>query len=248
MKNFILATSCLILSSNIFGQVGINTSTPDISSILEIRSTNKGIKIPKVQLTSVTVKAQVAQVADGLIIFNTAENLTSVPILHKGLHVWSEASQRWEYLISKTKLTEITDGFGIELAQVASNQTTPQAFTATLSELTFSSTLLNYMSAFTTGTDSYYTAPVKGRYYAKCGMVINASTSAQIQIRVYNASGTEDTGKRQTFVMTRDNIVGGLTVNGTVYLELNANEQIRCWGSSTGNASSTSKYFYLTKS
>lgn len=47
---------CFVMSfcSQTFAQVGIGTSTPDPSSILDIAATNKGLLIPRVALSGVS--------------------------------------------------------------------------------------------------------------------------------------------------------------------------------------------------
>ncbi len=52
-------------------QVGIGTTTPDASSILDVESTDKGILIPR--LTTVQINA-ITNPANGLIVFNTDLN------------------------------------------------------------------------------------------------------------------------------------------------------------------------------
>ncbi|MEQ1734037.1 MAG: phage tail protein [Bacteroidia bacterium] len=51
--------------------VGINTSVPDASSILDITHTNRGLLIPRIVLTDVTVAAPITTPALSLLVFNT---------------------------------------------------------------------------------------------------------------------------------------------------------------------------------
>lgn len=61
-----------------FSQVGIGTQNPDKSSILDITSTNKGVLLPRVNLTSATMdldaNAATTQPA-GMLVYNSAEQL-----------------------------------------------------------------------------------------------------------------------------------------------------------------------------
>ena len=67
MKKIIAITLGFI--TNLFSaQVGINTTTPHQSSLLDINSTNKGVLIPKVALTSKTDIATITNPAKGLLI------------------------------------------------------------------------------------------------------------------------------------------------------------------------------------
>lgn len=55
-----------------FSQVGINTTNPDSSSILDIESSTSGLLIPR--LTS-TARDNITDPAIGLMLFNTTENV-----------------------------------------------------------------------------------------------------------------------------------------------------------------------------
>lgn len=68
MKSFLSLTCFLFLSVAIFSQVAINTdhSVPDNSAMLDIKSSNKGLLIPR------TTIASIATPAKGLIVYDTA--------------------------------------------------------------------------------------------------------------------------------------------------------------------------------
>lgn len=61
----------LLTSSSLYGQVGIGTTTPDASSVLDVFSTNKGLLIPR--LTTVQ-RDLIVSPATGLMIYNTTLN------------------------------------------------------------------------------------------------------------------------------------------------------------------------------
>jgi len=72
---------CILISfcPTLFAQVGIGTSTPDPSSILDITATNKGLLIPRVALSSLnnsTIDGKFKN-ATGLLIYNTNSSLTA---------------------------------------------------------------------------------------------------------------------------------------------------------------------------
>lgn len=70
-----------------FGQVGIQTNSPDASAALDIVSTDKGLLVPRVTLTSnLSDPSPVTSPATGLIVFNTG---ASQPI---GLYYWTGSS------------------------------------------------------------------------------------------------------------------------------------------------------------
>jgi hypothetical protein len=62
----------LIVISSLHAQVGIGTTTPATSSALDITSTNTGLLIPRVALTSTSDVATIASPATSLLVYNTA--------------------------------------------------------------------------------------------------------------------------------------------------------------------------------
>ncbi|WP_412464290.1 hypothetical protein [Flavobacterium mekongense] len=62
----------LLLSISLRAQVGIGTTTPDASALLEVKSTSKGLLIPRVALQSTTDVTTIAAPATGLLVYNTA--------------------------------------------------------------------------------------------------------------------------------------------------------------------------------
>ncbi len=67
VTGLILATA-LFINSTAFAQVGIGTTTPDASSMLDVQSTTKGILIPRM-LTS--QRTSIASPVTGLLVFDT---------------------------------------------------------------------------------------------------------------------------------------------------------------------------------
>ncbi len=70
MKRFLYFLLCLFLTYNVSAQVGINTdnSDPDASAMLDIKSTNKGILIPRM---SSTERQQIMEPAVGLMVYDS---------------------------------------------------------------------------------------------------------------------------------------------------------------------------------
>ena len=67
MKNIIFAF-LLLLSTISFSQVGIGTTTPDASSVLDITATDAGLLVPRLTTTQ---RDALSSPATGLLIFNT---------------------------------------------------------------------------------------------------------------------------------------------------------------------------------
>ena len=89
MKNYIYIILFLGISNFAKSQVGINTNTPHPSAALDINSNNKGITIPKYNLTSLTSNVSpITQPAIGLMIYNTGNTFP------KGIYYW--IGSKWE--------------------------------------------------------------------------------------------------------------------------------------------------------
>lgn len=56
-------------------QVGIGTTTPDLTSMLEIKSDTAGVLIPRM---TVTLRDAISTPADGLQIYNTTNNTLDI--------------------------------------------------------------------------------------------------------------------------------------------------------------------------
>jgi hypothetical protein len=68
----LLLSLLIAATSQTFAQnVGINTTTPDVSAVLEIKDTHKGLLIPRVHLQSVTDAITISTPAVSLLIYNT---------------------------------------------------------------------------------------------------------------------------------------------------------------------------------
>ena len=64
--------------------VGIGTTSPDASAILDVTATNRGLLPPRLPLTGTTDTTTVASPAEGLIVYNTA----TVSDVTPGIYLW----------------------------------------------------------------------------------------------------------------------------------------------------------------
>jgi uncharacterized protein (TIGR02145 family) len=71
LKKFLLYAVLILFGFSANAQVGINTTTPDPSSVLDVTSTTKGLLPPRMTTTQ---RIGIASPAAGLIIFNTTTN------------------------------------------------------------------------------------------------------------------------------------------------------------------------------
>jgi hypothetical protein len=72
------------------GSVGVGTGTPSASAVLDINSTNKGVLLPRVALTSATDTVTIAGPATGLFVYNTG----TAALTTKGFMFWDGAAWR----------------------------------------------------------------------------------------------------------------------------------------------------------
>lgn len=80
----ILIAFALLIGTSAFSQVGINTSTPDASSVLDVTSTDKGMLVPRINLTTNTLDLDgIAGQATGLLVYNTGT------ALQPGFYFWN---------------------------------------------------------------------------------------------------------------------------------------------------------------
>lgn len=112
----------LTFSTFMFAQVGVGTFNPDPSAELEVKSSNKGVLLPRVDLTSLTVFAPiVGSGTESLLVYNQTENAAAG--LTKGYYFWK--NNQWQ------KLSESGD----VVATVIQNFSTIVADTNVLNQL-----------------------------------------------------------------------------------------------------------------
>ena len=80
---------CFALQLN--AQVGVNTSAPNDSSILDIVSNDKGLLIPRVELLSTTDVITILNPSNSLLVFNKV----AVNDVVVGYYYWSTPLNRW---------------------------------------------------------------------------------------------------------------------------------------------------------
>jgi len=94
-------------STQTYSQVGINTTSPDASSMLDVTATDKGILVPRISLNDVatTMLDGTNTAATGLLIYNTNAAVTG----GSGVGFYYFNGTTWEKLISGTASTEKID-------------------------------------------------------------------------------------------------------------------------------------------
>src|SRR5690606_37844339 len=94
MKNLlslIVSCVCLIYTTISTAQVGIGTDMPNPSTILDIRSNNRGVLFPQVALTDLTDQTTIdSGNVESLMVFNTTDNQNLDP----GYYYWHDGQWR----------------------------------------------------------------------------------------------------------------------------------------------------------
>jgi len=97
--------SFLIISTSIFSQnVGVNGdgSSPDASAILDVKSSDKGVLVPRVDIIDLSTAAPVTTPTTSLLVYNT--NATTGP----GFFYWDGA--KWVSITGAKKVDDLSDG------------------------------------------------------------------------------------------------------------------------------------------
>ena len=109
-----------LFSCNLYSQVGINTSTPDGSSMLDVTATDKGFLPPRVALTNRTMQLNATTAnATGLWVYNNG----GTGNLPKGYYYWN--GSEWRQITSVT-----TDPPSISTLNCAAAGLRPSTYTA----------------------------------------------------------------------------------------------------------------------
>lgn len=110
IKYIFLAISMFVIQFS-FGQVGIDTDTPDESSILDINSTKRGLRMPSVALTGRNDITTIPNPGDGLMVFNSADAQlnTDNQVLKNNYYYFDKPNNRWQQILTDETLSLILD-------------------------------------------------------------------------------------------------------------------------------------------
>jgi len=79
----------IITSTSLFAQVGIGTTSPDASSMLDITSSNSGVLLPRIALTGTGDTTTIVSPVTSLMIYNTATAGTAPNNVAPGFYFWN---------------------------------------------------------------------------------------------------------------------------------------------------------------
>lgn len=89
-----------------YAQVGIGTTTPNTSAILDVTSANKGVLLPRVQLTSTTDATTIPTPANGLMVYNPANaGSGNTAVAANTIYEWNSANAAWSQIYSRADIT-----------------------------------------------------------------------------------------------------------------------------------------------
>ncbi|MBB4805923.1 hypothetical protein HNP38_001195 [Chryseobacterium defluvii] len=138
------------------GSVGIGTTTPDTSAVLDVTSSDKGLQLPVVSLTSTTDVLTVPNPKTGFIVYNKAIAGSGLSAVNKGLYAYNGTA--WEKMWTKANVkAEVEKVPFITPVFAASNMASSGSIAAgTISNLTFN-TLYQNSPAGVQGSSGAYT-------------------------------------------------------------------------------------------
>ncbi len=100
----ILFLSLFFQSIIAFGQVGIGTTNPDQSAILDVSATNKGFLLPRLNLTGRNDVSTISSPANGLMVFNlSAAGTGSNAVVANSIYFWQNSI--WQKFTALSELT-----------------------------------------------------------------------------------------------------------------------------------------------
>lgn len=115
----------IFASITLSAQVGINTTSPDPSAMLDIRANNKGVSFPKASLQSRTDATTIPNPKESLIVYNTNNSVSG----KEGYYFWDGA--KWDYfftdlnqsnLLNQVKYYAATSSTAYTFTQSSPNQ------------------------------------------------------------------------------------------------------------------------------
>lgn len=108
-KNTVLyaALAGLLLSTgSAFAQQGMGTNNPDASSVLDMQSSERGLLIPRLELTATDNQAPIVTTpANSLLVYNTKTNGTGATAVKPGYYYWDV--NKWQRVANVEDVTTI---------------------------------------------------------------------------------------------------------------------------------------------
>ncbi len=110
----------ILIFSSVFSQVGIGTVTPHSSAILDLTATNKGLLLPRVNLTGTGDNTTISNPANGLLIFNLAAAGTGSTAVSANSFYFRQ-NNVWQKFTSSTEIS-VLEGSNQYVLKSVTNQ------------------------------------------------------------------------------------------------------------------------------
>lgn len=196
MKQFFLASCVFLFVTSLYAQVGIGTTNPDASSMLDIESSNAGLLIPRVSLTNTSTAVPVTAPAESLLVYNTNTAGDVVP----GFYYWTGTA--WKSLTASDSGGTGNGGWGLRGNVVGDDD--------------FIGTLLNYKPLKFRINNQYF-----GQFHPQGGISLGLGADANndngIAIGNSTVAGTSNSIAIGTFASTStSNLSVAIGPNATV--------------------------------
>lgn len=174
----------LFFNCFIYAQVGIGTSSPAPSAMLDINAYNKGVLLPSVALVTITDKVTVPSPADGLIVWNNGNGI----LKDIGFYYWFES--KWNKILANGgNTTKTEDGSywnltGTNAGNYGAANTTLALGTKTYDDLIFK---VNALTAGRLGGDNSVSLGI-GSAAGQNGIALGSANSAFMGISIGNST------------------------------------------------------------
>ncbi|HIB37077.1 PA14 domain-containing protein [Mesonia sp.] len=169
--------------------VGINNTNPSISALLDLGTTNQGLLINRVALTSTVDASTVAGTeTDGLLVYNTATAGTSPQNVTEGFYFWD--NNQWNRLYSTKDVANTgVQYYSYDITPQASPSINTIRYTETIDKSGYYTGLLNSANAMSTmqptGVEDGFVIKITGTYEVKTSGTFNFSLNSDDGSRLY---------------------------------------------------------------
>lgn len=162
MKKLLLTATiafAVLTSTESFGQQGFGTNTPDKSAAVDIVSSQRGLLIPRLNLTATNVATPVQSPAQSLLVYNNATAGSGTTGVTPGFYYWD--TNRWVRIVSTTseKKTVVAAGKNVQVDAATSPDGLTTTYTVGVAEGTQGQVLVTVLNPSTNEPESQWVNP-----------------------------------------------------------------------------------------
>lgn len=182
MKKLLLTATiafAVLTSTESFGQQGFGTNTPDKSAAVDIVSSQRGLLIPRLNLTATNVATPVQSPAQSLLVYNNATAGSGATGVTPGFYYWD--TNKWVRIVSTTseKKTVVAAGKNVQVDSSTSPDGLTTTYTVGVAEGTQGQVLVTVLNPTTNEPESQWVNPsefINGVNGVTVTQVTNAAT------------------------------------------------------------------------